>query len=112
MDYRYFPEPDLPPLILTSEYITARVISEVPMDRRERYLTKYQLSADDARILSADRAISDYYESLVTMTNDPRRSCSYLTTLLFGLFEEHQISLDLSTLKFAPEELARVITLV
>jgi aspartyl-tRNA(Asn)/glutamyl-tRNA(Gln) amidotransferase subunit B len=83
MDYRYFPEPDLPALVLTQDYIAARVIAEVPMDRRERYLQAYQLSADDARILSADRQVSDYYEALVSMTNDPRRSCSYLTTLIF-----------------------------
>ena len=83
MDYRYFPEPDLPVLVLSKEYIAARIIAEVPMDRRERYLNAYQLSADDARILSADRKISDYYEALVLMTHDPRRSCSYLTTLIF-----------------------------
>jgi aspartyl-tRNA(Asn)/glutamyl-tRNA(Gln) amidotransferase subunit B len=112
MDYRYFPEPDLPALVLTQDYIAARVIAEVPMDRRERYLQTYQLSADDARILSADRQVSDYYEALVSMTNDPRRSCSYLTTLIFGLFEEHQLPVDLKSLKFAPQELAKVITLV
>ncbi len=112
MDYRYFPEPDLPPLILTPEYIAARQVSEVPMDRRMRYTSEYGLGADDARILSQDRALSDYFEYIVTATNDPKRACSYITTILFGLFIERELPIDLASLKFAPTELVAVIKLV
>ena len=87
MDYRYFPDPDLPPLLITREYIDERGIGELPVDRRMKYLNEYKLVADDARILSGDRLTSDFYESLVSLTQDPKKSCSYITTVLFALFE-------------------------
>jgi aspartyl-tRNA(Asn)/glutamyl-tRNA(Gln) amidotransferase subunit B len=88
MDYRYFPEPDLPALVLTKEYIEARTISELPIDRRIKYLNEYKLQEDDARILSNERTISDYYENLVKLTSDPKKSCSYITTILLAHFKE------------------------
>ncbi|MDD2745860.1 MAG: Asp-tRNA(Asn)/Glu-tRNA(Gln) amidotransferase GatCAB subunit B, partial [Candidatus Gracilibacteria bacterium] len=112
MDYRYFPEPDLPPLQVTPTFIKEREIHELPIDRRTKYIEKYQLGADDARILSNERTLSDYYESLVTATNDPKKSCSYITTILFSLFEEHGQSIDLTSLKFDIAELAKIIRLV
>lgn len=112
MDYRYFPEPDLPPLVVTSEFIDERAIAELPIDRRAKYINKFELWADDARILSNDRLISDYFENLVSLTRDPKKSCSYITTILFSLFEEHGLAVDLTTLKFAPKELAAIIDLV
>ena len=111
MDYRYFPEPDLPPLVITPEYIAARAISELPHDRREKYLNTYKLQSDDARILSEDRLLSDYYEQLVTLTSDPRKSCSYITSILFALFETSEEHNTLETLRFDATELARVINL-
>ncbi len=87
MDYRYFPDPDLPPLLLTKEYIDERTIDELPIDRRMKYLEEYKLGEDDARILSNDRLTSDFYEKLVTITKDPKKSCSYITTILFAIFE-------------------------
>ena len=112
MDYRYFPEPDLPALVLTTEYIEARAIGDLLIDRRVRYLQEYSLCVDDARILSADRAIADYYDRLVTLTGDPKRSCSYITTILFSLFEKAGRTINFLDMPFTVEELARVITLV
>lgn len=112
MDYRYFPEPDLPPLQVTAEFIKEREIHELPIDRRTKYIETYQLGTDDARILSNERALSDYYESLVAATNDPKKSCSYITTILFSLFEEHGQSVDLTSLKFDITELAKIIQMV
>ena len=68
MDYRYFPDPDLPPLTLMREYIADRDIGDLPMDRRIKYRDEYKLIDDDARILSGDRLTSDFYEELVTIT--------------------------------------------
>jgi len=112
MDYRYFPEPDLPPLYVAPDFIEERAIFELPIDRRSKYVEKYQLGADDARILSNERILSDYYESLVALTNDPKKSCSYITTILFSLFEEHGQSIDLGALKFEVSQLAKIIQLV
>jgi aspartyl-tRNA(Asn)/glutamyl-tRNA(Gln) amidotransferase subunit B len=110
MDYRYFPEPDLPALVLTSEYIDARKPQELPIDRRIRYLEVNKLGEDDARILAGDPAIASYYDELSTLSGDPKRSCSMITTVLFALFGEQTISF--TNLKFEIGELAAVIRMI
>ena len=112
MDYRYFPDPDLPPLTLMREYIADRDIGDLPMDRRIKYRDEYKLIDDDARILSGDRLTSDFYEELVTITWDPKKSCSYITTILFAIFEAHHTKIWLSDIKWETREIARVIELV
>ena len=112
MDYRYFPDPDLPPLVLTREFISERKIAELPMDRRLKYLNEYKLIADDARILSEDIETSNFYEELVQVSGDPRKSCSYITTILFAIFEANEVRLSLRDIKAETREIARVIQLV
>lgn len=112
MDYRYFPEPDLPALILTSEFIEERKIDELPIDRRLKYLNEFKLQDDDARILSNEREISDYFENLVKLTSDPKKSCSYITTVLLAHFKESSDDIWFDDLKFSVIELAQVINLV
>ena len=112
MDYRYFPEPDMPPIVLTTEYIAARAVPDLLIDRRIRYIREYGLLDDDARILSRDTATSDYYDRLTTLTDDPKKSCSYMTTVLFALFEKVGKNVSFLDLAFGVEELARVIALV
>lgn len=112
MDYRYFPDPDLPPLTLTREFIDERKIGELPIDRRLKYKNEYKLIEDDARILSNDRITSDFYEKLVELTGDSKKSCSYITTVLFAIFEGHHEKLDITHIKADPSEIARVIQLV
>lgn len=112
MDYRYFPEPDLPPLIIESSFIDERKLDEIPIDRRIKYLDQYKLNDDDARILSHNRDTSDLFETLVALTHDPKKSCSYITTILFGFFITDPKFGSIETLPFPPESLARVITLV
>ena len=112
MDYRYFPDPDLPPLILRDEFIREREIDELPIDRRLRYLHEYKLISDDARILSNDKTTSDFYEKLVELTNDPKKSCSYITTVLFAIFEAHHAKIDLTDIKSWVDEIAEVINMV
>ncbi len=112
MDYRYFPDPDLPPLRLTQEYIDERDIEELPIDRRLKYVSEYKLIEDDARILSSDRLTSDFYETLVTFTGDPKKSCSYITTILFAIFEAHHEKMNLADVKWWAEEIGEVIKMV
>lgn len=111
MDYRYFPEPDLLPLALDQSEIDSTKIIELPVDRRLKYL-EYGLLSDDARILSDRRELSDFYDSLVSMTNDPKKSASLITTVLFALMSEHHDSGDFSNLKFQPKDLARLYDLL
>ena len=73
-DYRYFPEPDLQPLVLTSDFI-ARVheeIPELPEARRKRFMDEYGLSYNDAAQLTSERALADYYERAAKASPDFR----------------------------------------
>ncbi len=112
MDYRYFPDPDLPPLMLDEAFIEKRQIIELPIDRRQKYISEYRLIEDDARILSGDRLTSDFYEELVALTKDPKKSCSYITTVLFAIFEGHHEKIDLSHVKWGAREVGEVIKMV
>lgn len=112
MDYRYFPDPDLPPLHISDEFISERKLSELPIDRRLKYLNEYKLIEDDARILSNDRITSDFYEELVKISGDPKKSCSYITTVLFAIFESAPEKITLADVKAETREFAEVIKMV
>jgi aspartyl-tRNA(Asn)/glutamyl-tRNA(Gln) amidotransferase subunit B len=114
MDYRYFPEPDLLPLNLSDEFVSEieKLKVELPITRRLRYLNEYKLGVDDARILTADKEISDYYEELVKLTNDPKKSCSYVTTILLAIIKDSEELDSIEDLKFEVLQLAKVIELV
>ena len=114
MDYRYFPEPDLLPLELSDEFIeeTRKLVVELPIERRLRYLNEHKLQEDDARLLTADYELSNYFEKLVELTKDPKKSCSYITTILLALIKESEDEIKITDLKFDVEELAKVINLV
>ena len=114
MDYRYFPEPDLLPIVLEDDFIESlrTTVPEFPIEKRLRYLDEYKLGDDDARILTADKELSDYFDELVALTKDPKKSCSYLTTVLLALLKESEEINEIHELKFEVSELAQVITLV
>ncbi|MXY46764.1 MAG: Asp-tRNA(Asn)/Glu-tRNA(Gln) amidotransferase subunit GatB, partial [Chloroflexi bacterium] len=67
-DYRYFPEPDLPPLAIEDGWVQAvrGVLPELPAARRQRFMTQYGLSEYDANLLTINKATADYYESVVS----------------------------------------------
>lgn len=114
MDYRYFPEPDLLPIELDDDYIEEcrTHIPELPIDKRLRYLKEYELMEDDARLLTSDKELSDYFDELVELTWDAKKSCSYITTIILALIKESEEIKSIKDLKFDVEELAKVIKLV
>ena len=114
MDYRYFPEPDLLPIELTDTFVqeAREQIPELPIEKRIRYLHEYKLAEDDARILTTTRDLSEYFDILVKQTKDPKKSCSYITTILLALINESEDIQKISDLKFDIEELVKVINLV
>ncbi len=114
MDYRYFPEPDLLELVLDDEFIEeARAsLPELPIEKRLKYLEEYKLSSDDARLLTTTRDLSEYFDELVELTKDPKKSCSYITTILLAMINESDDINGIWDLKFEIKELAKVIELV
>lgn len=114
MDYRYVPEPDILPIVLDDAFLDdckANLV-ELPIEKRKRYLSEYKLKDDDARLITADFELSEYFDALVKLTNDPKKSCSYLTTILLALMNDADEKIRISDLKFDIQELAKVIELV
>jgi aspartyl-tRNA(Asn)/glutamyl-tRNA(Gln) amidotransferase subunit B len=79
-DYRYFPEPDLPPLLLTPEWIDAQraALPELPGARRARLTREYELGEKDVDVLTADPALADYFESTARASDDPRGAANWV----------------------------------
>jgi len=113
MDYRYFPEPDLLPIELNDDFIKEckNAIPELPHSKRMRYLKEFKLWDDDARILSADKALSDYFDELVEVSKDPKKSCSYLNTVILALMKEAEVE-SVSDIKITPKNLWEILKMV
>ena len=114
MDYRYVPEPDILPIVLEDDFIEElkKSLVELPIEKRQRYLNEYKLWEDDARILTADYELSQYYDELVSLTQDEKKSCSIITSVLLALVNESEDIEKLSDLKFSVSDLAKVISLI
>ena len=114
MDYRYFPEPDLLPIRLEDDFVqwARKAIPELPIEKRIRYLEEYKLAEDDARILTTTKELSEYFDQLIALTKDAKKSCSYITTILLALINESDEIQRINDLKFDIKELAKVINLV
>ena len=85
-DYRYFPEPDLPPLIVSAAWQAqiAAGLPELPEPRRARMIAAYDLSAQDAQTLTASREFADQFEAAASRTRNPRRLANLLLSELGG----------------------------
>ena len=82
MDYRYFPDPDLPPLVITEDFIRGveKTLPELPDAKRARFMKDYGLTAYDAGVLTASRELADYYEQLVRESgSDPKIAANWVT---------------------------------
>jgi aspartyl-tRNA(Asn)/glutamyl-tRNA(Gln) amidotransferase subunit B len=79
-DYRYFPDPDLPPLVLTPGWIAEQraALPELPDAKRERLESAYALAAKDARVLTADAPLAHYFESVVKAGADPKAAANWV----------------------------------
>jgi len=85
-DYRYFPEPDLPPLALTKAYIEEirAGLPELPLSRKKRYTEELKLTPYSAEILISDKGTSDYFEEALTIAKEPQSLCNWITVEFFG----------------------------
>jgi aspartyl-tRNA(Asn)/glutamyl-tRNA(Gln) amidotransferase subunit B len=111
-DYRYFPEPDLPPLHISREWVArvAKELPELPDARRERFAAKLGLNERDAEILVADKAVADYFEAVVKAGGDPKTVANWITGELFRLM--NTASLEIDAVKVSPAMLVGLIKLV
>jgi aspartyl-tRNA(Asn)/glutamyl-tRNA(Gln) amidotransferase subunit B len=87
MDYRYFPDPDLLPVVCTPDYIDAirASLPELPEAKRERFIKQFGLTPYDATVLTGDRALADFYEAVVRDSGaEPKLCANWTTTDLLG----------------------------
>ena len=108
-DYRYFPDPDLPPLVLTEQFIAEQqtLLPELPAKKRERFVEKYALSVTDAAVLTADRNVADYYEAVVHAGADAKTAANWVMTEVLADAKDHA-----DGLRVAAGALANLIGLV
>ena len=97
-DYRYFPEPDLLPIVLDEDYIEALRTSlpELPVQKRDRFVAQYTLGSYDAAVLSASRALADYYEAVVTGCGDAKIAANWVQVELLGQLNKAELEIDVS----------------
>ncbi len=113
-DYRYFPEPDIPPLRLTDDWIAERraELPELPDARRQRFIDEYGLTAYDAGVLTDERAVSDFYEQAVAAARargvTPKDVANWMTGEVFRLLKETGESLASAAQRLRPEYIGEV----
>jgi aspartyl-tRNA(Asn)/glutamyl-tRNA(Gln) amidotransferase subunit B len=95
-DYRYFPEPDLPPLLLTDSYIDAvrHLMPELPEMLYNRFTTEFGLSAYDAGVLTDDKATAAYYAEMIRHTGNYKAAANWLSVIIRGYLNDNAISLE------------------
>src|ERR1700756_3291545 len=97
-DYRYFPEPDLPPLLVTGEWkaILAERMPELPEARRKRLVAEYQIAMQDAHTLTATREFADQFETAARQAKSPRRVANLILSELMGRLKAKGLDLEQS----------------
>jgi aspartyl-tRNA(Asn)/glutamyl-tRNA(Gln) amidotransferase subunit B len=111
-DYRYCPDPDLVPFVPDRKWVEDLRASapELPEKRRRRFLGDYGLPEYDAGVLTAERAMADFYEKLATSAKDPKAAANWMTQDLMRVLNERKIGIG--ELPLGPEGLAELIALV
>ncbi len=113
-DYRYFPDPDLLPLVITDEMIeqVAQTLPELPDAKRKRFMEQYGLPSYDAGVLTGSRALADYYEEVVaTVGGEPKLCANWVMVELLGALNKENLLLSESpiTASMLGELLSRIV---
>jgi aspartyl-tRNA(Asn)/glutamyl-tRNA(Gln) amidotransferase subunit B len=111
LDYRYFPDPDLPALILEDGYIEdiRKNMPELPNAREDRYVNEFGLSRYDAGVLVAEQEIAEYFEE-VANSSDPKMASNWITGELFSKLNKKDLAIEQN--KITAQNLATLINLV
>jgi aspartyl-tRNA(Asn)/glutamyl-tRNA(Gln) amidotransferase subunit B len=111
-DYRYFPDPDLPPFEVTNELLKSieGTIPTLPEQLIRRYMSNYKLSRYDAEVITDDRETADYFEALIRYTSSYKAAANWLLGPVKSLLNEKSITI--SEFSLNPDVLASLIALV
>lgn len=113
-DYRYFPEPDLPPLVVTEAEIDVvrRTLPELPQARRARYQERLGLPADDATLLSSDGALAAFFDEALAAHDNPKALANWTINEVLRVLHERALETDDVRSLLAPSSLSRLVKLV
>src|ERR1700690_784397 len=111
-DYRYFPEPDLPPILVSQEWIDEinANLPELPDEKRKRFIGQHGLPEYDAELLTSEKAIADWYERVVESGGQPKVVANWMMGDLMRLLNEENKSVD--ALLFSPAQMVGMLKLI
>ena len=89
-DYRYFPDPDLPPIVITSDFVDElkKLLPEMPDQKRERFIKEYNIPLYDAEVLTSVRQLAEYYEDVIDYGANPKKASNWIMSELLGLIDD------------------------
>ncbi len=111
-DYRYFPEPDLVPLVIDRQWVEEirATLPELPDERRNRYIKHYDLPAYDATVLTATKEMADYFEECVALYPNAKAVSNWMMGDLSRLLNAH--NMDITRCKVSPRQLTDMLKLM
>jgi aspartyl-tRNA(Asn)/glutamyl-tRNA(Gln) amidotransferase subunit B len=111
MDYRYFPDPDLPPIVLSQEFVDdiKKSLPELPAAKKERYINELNIPEYDAGVICADMDISSYFEKLIAK-HEPKLCVTWLTVELFGRM--NKLGINFENIVISAESLIELLDLI
>jgi aspartyl-tRNA(Asn)/glutamyl-tRNA(Gln) amidotransferase subunit B len=112
-DYRYFPEPDLPPLVVDPAWVAEvrSSLPELPVAKFHRFMAQYELNSYDAELLVAERAVADYFEAVVDLAGvPPKMAANWITGELFALL--NQAGENIEDGRLSAKELAGLLAML
>ncbi|MCK5472204.1 Asp-tRNA(Asn)/Glu-tRNA(Gln) amidotransferase subunit GatB, partial [Candidatus Gracilibacteria bacterium] len=95
-DYRYFPEPDIPPLILKKEKVEEwkKTLPELPLVKRERFVQQFGVSEEDAKTLTNSKALANYFEKVTAISGDVKKSAAWILSELLARMKEDELKIE------------------
>ena len=109
-DYRYFPDPDLLPVVIDDKYLdeVRGELPELPDQKKQRYMDEFDLSAYDAGVLTGSRELADYFETVAAKTGDAKLSANWVTGELAARLNKEEV--EITDSKVSAEEYAGLIS--
>ena len=112
MDYRYFPEPDLPKVIISEERLenVRKEMPEFADEKAKRFINDYKLNEKEAVILAGEPELAEYYEEVVTKSGEPKLSANWMLTEILRVLKEKNTGIE--KFSVSAENIAKLITLI
>lgn len=111
-DYRYFPDPDLVPVLVDEKWKNeiSNYLPELPEQRKERFISQYNLPEYDSEILTSTKSLADYYEKVISVTNDYKSASNWIMVDVLKVINDNKI--DINEFIISPENLGKLINLI